>query len=77
MAASATGRDRKEDEGGGREQKGEKPWKIGGLRPNTTWDVKYMGMVSIVSLWGRLSCSKSSFAAEMEGGILMIAQKSP
>lgn len=52
MAASATGRDRKEDEGGGREQKGDKPWKIGGLRPNTTWDVKYMGMVSIVSLWG-------------------------
>lgn len=52
MAASVTGRERKEDEGSGRKQKGEKPWKSGDLRPNTTGDVKYMAMGSTVSLGG-------------------------
>lgn len=34
-----------------------------------------MGMVSTVSLCGRVSCSKSSSTAKMEGGILVIVQK--
>lgn len=36
----------------GESKKGEKPWKSGDVKPNTTRDVKYMGIGSTVSLGG-------------------------